>query len=268
MRHKGYKDVRSLTRSTMFWVWLVCPVVTGLVLMWSAGADMVWDWSPDGFNYWAKSFAVPLTIMGLSGPLTAIYVAHHRSTHQETLYRVQTEENRRSNYYDTFKEFESLYKEFKSDLTTNNSEFESALPTARFLFSQVWDRSMGYELSLSSKVINLKNEALSIARYTSGLSPDKIYDDASPFKKIALENIKNYISCFCHIGVPIHSINQDISVYGALIASTEINRFLSDHITFVTGIPFPKGPEVFGPSVARICVSFELTSVPLSRLKM
>lgn len=238
----------TLYRSSLFWCWLLTPILTGVGLIWYAvPADWAVAITVDGFKLWAESFKVPITIMALSGPLVAIYVAQHRSEHQDKLYKAQGEQNRRSDYQKSREDFAVNYDDFKDSI--GDSRIKSNYPLARNLLKRIWVRDFDYDLQklstialrLNDKVVALNSSIFNLdanLKEVGGRADD--LDDE--LLRVCKMRVHDYLMVLTHevngLGIKVPA-RPDAKVFSFLENTYKFQSWLSSEVSYLSGLPFP-----------------------------
>ena len=208
--------------------------------MFVLSSDQAAVWTPENVAYWVENYKTAIVIMGLAVPSTAMYIAHHRSVHQDKLMTLQRDSNTRTNYFDVYREFEDGYKEFKLSyeeaIGTNSS---SRILSSRALFSALWDRSKGYELEISKSFMTFISATEALVNYK-----EKVSDLSTIDKDLITEGI---LACreFCFQAVECEVMKNDhfkeagTTLLMAQLQVTEIAKFLFTQAAFITKKTYP-----------------------------
>lgn len=225
---KDKEPIEDLFSSRGFKLSIIMPILLGIVAhLIFFGVPTTFDFCTTGscLNVWYKYNQVPLLIAGLSIPITAMYIAHHRSKHQVRLYETQQFENRQSLYLSSFKQFDEAYLIFLKEQREKNGSGSDIFPaSSRQLFSLIIDKDensiMRYSEALKNLISNLRSANIS-------LTLDLTEDDFNNLVAMLDQSMRDGFIYYEYL------IMVGISLDKLLIRFSDLTHFIFDQINFI-----------------------------------
>lgn len=248
---QGEED--TLGQSGAFKLCLWGPTLSGLLLVvllaWLERDSLSSDISASGLNFFVQHFAVPLFIMGLAGPITAIYVAHFRSVHQEKLFNSQEFQNRQANYFNSVEQFEALLKEFGLR-ESQYGDLTKHVASARKIFRFMWDKGEGYNYSPSEWIMSLIDKTNRLIRELENFNADTGEDSLSPSSRLeSLEEcLRTALDHFYSVEITTYD-REKLTLLNGIFHYFHVLELLSDALLFLSDENLPTvDPDDFTPA--------------------
>ena len=138
---------KELVKLPSFWASIIVPsaISCALGIVICTQAQLYWDFSYKGVNFFLEIFKVPLGILALVFPLLALVASNHRSRQSARLILLQNSQNVFTNHYTHLNKFE----EHCRDLEAYRKSFLS-VHNPRIFHSVIYPKSKDGDYSLNS----------------------------------------------------------------------------------------------------------------------
>jgi hypothetical protein len=228
---KPAKPVKPLASSWGFWLSIALPVLCGVgarLFFLESPLGLDWCTTADCLDDWSQYNKFPLLIAGLAVPITAMYIAHHRSLLQDRIFRQQSFENNRLSYLALYKDFDEEYAKHM----IRNDRILGAI-SSKALFQSIVAVDENFERTTTVKYLKYyeKSRQLETLLYLKN-EGDEQSDDT------LLHGFKVYILAAGRAGlIERDDGSTEHMVPTVLRHLTSVNKFLHDFLPFSLGIP-------------------------------